>query len=145
MRPLTQAESARLAVIAERTRRNVDETAGLLLLAVARGDGSGEAEAARMADLWVHNHRNACLEMTQAAYEQAGDGAGRAERAALALTSLLRTAFEADPCFQTLACGLAQGPACDRIDWLARRLIMDRLARGRGHVADELWQPSGPD
>jgi hypothetical protein len=40
MRRLTQAESARLAAVAERTRRNVDETAGLLLLAAAQGDGS---------------------------------------------------------------------------------------------------------
>jgi hypothetical protein len=144
-RPLTPAEYARLAALAERTRRELDETAGLLLLAVARGDGSGEAEAARMADLWVNNHRNACLEMTQAAYTGAGDGPGRAERAALVLTSLLRTAFEADLCFQTPACGLAQGLACERIDWLARRLIIDWLARGRGHIADELWQPGGPD
>jgi hypothetical protein len=44
MRPLTQAESARLAAVAERTRRKLDETAGLLLLAVARGDGSALPE-----------------------------------------------------------------------------------------------------
>ena len=40
MLPLTEPEPARLAALAERTRRELDEAADLLLLAAAQGGGS---------------------------------------------------------------------------------------------------------
>jgi hypothetical protein len=171
MRHLTQAESARLTAVAERTHRNVDETAGMLLLAAAQGDDSAllaladrleeigrpdqaakiraaiealdrealtpeDEGATYVAEWWVKNNLNACLQMARYAYDCAGPGAGREERAAQAMAPRLKQAFKKGQGVLLAGaasvydlplelCLHATPAALDRLNWLprARRLI----------------------